>query len=344
MAVEAPRPIKDRDYHFREDSLTPPVFFGHEAERQGIAGIRADTSEGKTIYMNLFDGYATGENGEREDLLHYRHPKRRGAFEYVVSDPKDPSIYGEVLGDNRIESVRLKARALVARFIEENAEVKVTKQSEIEKFKPKVGKLVRRKTNSLAMVGWDHVGTRESDPGRHWHLVAFNISHDKREGKNKAIELYHIDKPKLTRIYRDAMRKGLHELGYKTKREGNEYRIVGTPPEVKALFSRRTNGINDKIAKFEEKTGKELKVEKKKKFSSFDIPEKSPNMPLPERRKGWLSRLTDSQKQSLANVVSKAKKSVTRSRWRSGLQNHLDNIRRQSVDRPIERSRNERER
>lgn len=334
MAIESPQPVKDPHYHYGEASLTPPVFFGNGAERLGIAGMRADTPEGKQVYMNLFEGYTTGNDGERIDVLHYRRKDRRGAFQYVITDPKDPSILREIGGDTRIDGLREKARAAAADYIERNAEVKVTKKSELGKVKPKVGRLVRRKTDNLVMVMWTHGATRDGDPSNHGHLVVFNISHDQKESVKKGIELYHVGTAKVAKVYRDAMKKGLNELGYKTRPKGNEYEIVGVPAEVKAPFSSRTNRINERIEDFEQKKGIKLMPEAKRKFSKFDIPEKQPNITHEERRKGWIARLTTPQFKAIVGVVSKAMAVVRQrildrdfSRWQGDISRHASKLR-----------------
>lgn len=335
MALESPKPVSDPAYHHRESSLTPPVFFGRDAERLGLAGIRADTPEGRQVYMNLFAGYTTAPDGERADRLpKYMHPKRRGAFEMIVSDPKDSSVLGEVAGDTRIEGVRLKARAAVAGYIEKHAEVKVTKKAEAEKCRPKTGRKAWRKTEGLIMVGWDHPATRAGDPNRHWHLVVMNLSHDRQEGIWKGIDLYHVDKAAASKVYRDAMRKGLHELGYKTRAKGSEYEIVGVPAEVKAKFSSRRNGIAGKIEEFEGKTGKSLSKEAKRKFGVYDRPEKGPDMPLADRQKAWRARLSPDQFAAVMGVVRKAYQRVKErvfekslSRWHEGIAQHASKLR-----------------
>src|SRR4051812_27918879 len=114
MAVEAPEAIDDRLYHFGERSNTPPVFFGNEARRLGIEGIRADSEIGKKIYLNLFDGYSSDAEGNRDkDLLSYRLGKRNGAYEIITNDPKEPTLLELVADDARINDVILRARAAV---------------------------------------------------------------------------------------------------------------------------------------------------------------------------------------------------------------------------------------
>ncbi len=338
--------MADAKYFLKETTLTPPVFFGQGAERLGIAGLRIDTKEGHRVYLNLFDGYATDGNGERDAKLpKYMHPERRGAFQIVTNDPKDVSIAGEVAGDTRIESVRLKAREAVARYVEENAQVKVTKKAEIAQSDAKVKgwKRPERKSGNLVMAWFDHAGSREGDPARHGHLVVFNLSEDKKEGIWKAVELRYVDRPTLSKIYRDTMRQGLNELGYKTKRVGNEYEIVGVPAEVKAEFSRRRTSISAKNADYEEFNGKKASPKAKHRAGLYDRPEKPDNMPLEDRRKGWLARMTGAQRSAVASVVSKARHSVKASRWRKGVHNCVAKLRRIGMVRTsdsVDRNRN----
>lgn len=336
MAVESPQAVDDKLYHFREQSITPPVFFGYEARRLGIEGIRADSEIGKKIYLNLFDGYSSDAEGNRDkDLLGYRRGKRNGAYEIITNDPKDPTLLAMVAGDERINNLILRARAAVAKYVEESIEVRVTKKSEIEKdgeeFKPKIGFRPWRKTNSLVMVWWDHPGTRDGDPGRHGHLTILNISHDAKQGTTKSIDFHDYKKAKATEIYRDTMIDGLKQLGYKCEKEGNEYRIAGVQPELRALYSRRSSSINERIAEHERKTGKSLSPASKRKFGYYDRPEKSADMPLADRQRSWIARMTTTQFDGLRAVVSRAKGAVLRSQWHQKARGHIDKLYQQAI-------------
>lgn len=288
----------------------------------------------KATYLNLFAGYTTDENGERDKRLpKYMHPERRGAFEITVNLPKSASVAKELGEDSRIDAVMTKARNAVAMEVQKQARVKVTKKSEIEKSKhkmPKGWKYPERKSENLIWVAHRHANSRSNDLHSHDHLIFFNLSFDKQEKTWKAIELRYVDKPKLSKIYRETMIKGLNELGYKTERVGNEYEVVGVPAEVKAEFSRRHHAIKDIEADFETKKGSPLTSKAKSKLSVIDRPDKPLDVPLVERKRAWQDRISPVQLSGLKGLVSRARSVVRLSKLRQGLQKQLSHIR-QSV-------------
>lgn len=327
MATEQVRPVRDAGYYLQETSLTDPKFEGKGAKLLGIEGISINSDEGRRIYLNLFDGYTTDAEGNRDKKLpKYMHPDRRGAFDLTTNNPKDVSIVNLVGGDARIDAVIIEARKAVSDEVERQARVRVTKKAEIEAAKAKMPKGYRRperRPENLVMVWFDHSSSRLEDAHRHGHLWIANVSFDKQEKTWKALELGHLDQQKIADIYRDSMRKGLHQLGYKTKRVGKEYEITGFPAEVKAIFSQRSADIVEMREDMEARTGKPMSSKAKGKLSVYNRPSKPDDMPLPERRKGWIARLTPVQFKSVAGVVKKARMSVKRGRLRASLANHL---------------------
>jgi conjugative relaxase-like TrwC/TraI family protein len=339
MATEQVRPVRDANYYLQEHSLTEPRFEGKGAKLLGIDGVSLDTDEGRKIYLNLFDGYTTDDQGDRDKKLpKYMHSDRRGAFDLTTNNPKDVSIVNLVGGDRRIDAVILEARKAVSDEVERQARVRVTKKSEVEASKakmPKGWKRPERRPENLVMVWFDHSSSRLEDAHRHGHLWIANVSYDKQEKTWKALELGHLDQQKIADIYRDTMRKGLHQLGYKTEREGKEYRITGFPAEVKGVFSQRGNGIVEMRQEMEARTGKPMSAKAKSKLPVYDRPEKPADKPLPERQKSWRDRLSPGQLKAVFSFVNKAKAVVKSrglgsafSRWQSDISRHASKLRR----------------
>lgn len=351
MAIEQVRPIRNPEYYLEEQSLTPSVWRGEAAKLLGIEGQQVD----RDTYLNLFYGWTTDQDGNRDQRLpKYMHPDRRGAFDLTANDPKSVSIASEVGQDSRIDAVREKAREAVEKEVERQARVRVTKKAEVEASKakmPKGWKRPERRPENLAMFWADHPANRMNDPHRHGHLIVMNLSYDRQEKTWKALELGHLDQQKIADVYRDTMIKGLNQLGYKTKRAGKEYEIVGVPAEVKAEFSRRHTAIKGLESEMEAKVGKPMGSKAKGKLSVYDRPEKPADMPLPERQKGWRARLSPGQLKAITRIVDKAKAVVRErkmftgfARWQADIARHASKLR-SSVITPEtespERSRND---
>jgi conjugative relaxase-like TrwC/TraI family protein len=340
MAVETPRTVGNAEYYLEETPLTEPKWKGEGAKLLGLEGQPLD----RETYLNLFAGYTTDADGNRDKKLpKYMHPERRGAIELTVSLPKDVSIANLVGQDQRIDEVFHKAVQAVADEVERQALVKTTKQEDSEKY---------RRTGNLVYTVFDHSSSRASDPHRHAHLVFMGLSYDRGTWKSielgmigvwqsnleKAGQLLTGEKPKgfavLTDVFNNTMRKGLNELGYKTKADGRSFKIVGFPAEVKGVFSSRNGEIKEREAEWAAKKGQPLTGKAKGKLSVIDRPEKPSDTPLPERRKGWLARLNHGQFKAVASVVKKAKEIVKGrslgsqfAKWQADLTRHASQLR-----------------
>lgn len=311
MAVETARAVRDPEYYLRESSLTEPVFALNGARILGIDG----TWDERT-FLNLYNGYTTGEDGERDKKLpRYMHPDRRGAFELTVNSPKDVSTLNLVGGDGRIDGVMRDTYLAVAKEVERQALVRSNKKTGCQ----------YDHSNNLICNIFDHSSSRLGDPHRHGHLVFENLS---LHGKSwKAIELGYLDYPKLTEITNRTMRQGLNKLGYKTVKDKNSFRVVGFPWDVKVVYSQRNAGIKELEAAFEAKKGKPLTGKAKGKLSLVSRPEKPDDRPLKERVKDWKSRISARQLTSIRSMVSKARHRKRRDGLRGKLSNYLSRAR-----------------
>ncbi|MFO0906819.1 MAG: MobF family relaxase [Isosphaeraceae bacterium] len=331
MAVEFDNPVRDPDYYLREANLVESKFEGKAAAIIGQEWSRE-------AFLNLYHGYTTNDQGERDKKLpRYMHPDRRGAFDITFNLPKCVSITKELGTDSRIGDVLTKARNAAMKEVERQVDVR----------SPFI------KSGNLVWTAFRHAASRAGDPHVHDHVVVFNLSRDPIKRSWKAIELRYIDRERIGEIYRDETIKGLNELGYKTRRVGREFEIVGVPAEVKAMFSSRHQDIDAREKEYEagahefrkkkavEKgmspeaaermPAKRVSAKAKQKLSVYDRPDKSPDMPLEDRRKGWLAQMTDHQRRAVKAVVKKARDTVWErtdlARWKDRIAGYASKLR-----------------
>jgi conjugative relaxase-like TrwC/TraI family protein len=279
----------------------------------------------------------------REQKLTLRLDKDRVmADDWTFNRPKSVSVAKLVGGDTRIDDVETRAEQAAMKLIESQATVKVRKRSELAKSKekhPKGWKYPERETNNLLYIAFRHPSARDGSPHDHTHYLILNLSFDKVERVFKAVNLKHVDRKAASEVYQKEMRKGLNELGYKTRKVGKEYEITGFPAEVKAKFSQRHESIERTRDAMEQKIGKPMGTKAKGKLSLYDRPEKAPDKPLIVRRKEWLGQLTEGQAGRLKGLVARAKSVARTSRWRSGMQRYVDGLRRVATTPKTERNR-----
>ena len=252
---------------------------------------------------------------------------RVGAVDWTFNVDKSVSLAELVAGDTRIAEVRSRAEAAAMDFIESQVRVKVRKASEVSKGKPKTWKFPERFTDNLLYAGFRHATNRDGAAHGHTHYVIWNLSYDKQEGIFKAVDLRRVDRKGANDVYRKELRQGLNELGYKTRKVGQEFEITGFPAEIKSIFSQRHESIKEMERDYEARAGKPMGSKAKGKLSVYNRPEKPNDMPLKDRRIGWLARLSPGQYKAVASVVSRAKLSVGRKRWAAKLKNHVAKLR-----------------
>lgn len=320
--IEFDNVVSRPGYYLEEPSRVELAFQGHGAKLLGVEG---EFSE--AVYYRLFNG----KNPEHDvPLVSRLSANRRGAFEFTFNMPKSPSIVSEIGGDTRIPQVQYEAVCKAMQKVERQVRVRVRKKAHLGESE-KGWKYPERYTGNMVWVAFGHDTSRSGDPHTHIHVVIPNLTYDRVEKQWKAVELRHIDRQGIEREYTDGLVKGLRQLGYRVKREGKEFEIVGVPAEVKAEFSGRNRQIKDLQEGMEKKIDKPMSVKAKAKLSLYHRPEKR-ILDHQARLRSWVSRLTDGQFRGLKSLVSKARATIEQSRWAEGLKRHVAKLRAFGMD------------
>jgi conjugative relaxase-like TrwC/TraI family protein len=349
VGLQPDNKVSDNHYHGKEGSQIPVTFEGNLARELGIQG-----TFDQEISDRLFRGMRPEMVDGKEQKLTLRLDKDRvGAWDWTFNVDKSISTAELVGGDSRILGVRQKAVTAAMDYVEENSRVRVRKGAEVDKPKPKTYKYPARYTDSLLYECHWHTSARDGSPHGHAHVKIYNLSKDPVEDAVKAVELRFVDRKEANGIYNNVLRKGLNELGYKTKSKGESLEIAGFPAEVKVIFSPRHEAIKEMEATFERKAAdyrkekeigkgvspeiaasieaKPLSSKAKSKLSVYNRPEKPTDRPLPERQAGWRARLGPGQLKAVMSMVSRAKLSVKSAKWRSSLKRHASKLRSYSL-------------
>ena len=292
MGISTARPVSDPSYYLREQSLVPTTWDGNASKTLGIYGQEVEAQ----TFLNLHDGYTTRDGQRDVKLPRYIHPDRRGSFDVTVNLPKCVSLM-HANGDSRIVDVLTESMDAVKRELEKQAWTRCPWE----------------RNGNLAMASFVHGGSRANDPHLHGHIVFQNLSLTPKGWK--AIELgRNVDWEQIGKAATDVQVKGLRQCGYRVKRDGNTYEIVGVPAEVKARFSKRHEAIQEREQEYERKKGAPLSPKAKGRLSVQGRPEKSEITPE-ERQAGFASQMSDEERAELNKVHLRSKQHLRSENW-----------------------------
>lgn len=327
MGVEFFNKIPDRSYHLSEPSVPPAVYDGRTARMLGIAGqeVTAET------HLRLLAGL-NPQTGDR--LPGMRNvANRQPGWDITFNQHKGLCVLEHVAGDTRIADIRHRSRDKAMAYIEKLVRVAVRKKSQLGEPGEDAAKFPDRKSDNCLWSAFGHCSTRAGDPSGHDHVVLYNLAWDRVEGQFKGAVTRLIGKKEMQKasdIYHGTQAKLLRKIGYEAKWDGKTFSLGGVPQEIIDEFSQRHHAIKAKEAEFDRRAveagNKPMASKSRQKLGLHDRPEKA-WLPYDERRRGWLSRVSDSQRMGLDRIVAGAKKLLDRDRWRDGLKRHVSRLR-----------------
>lgn len=100
--------------------------------------------------------------------------------------------------------------------------------------------------------------------------------------------------------------------------------VSGLGQELLDDYSTGRKRVKATEARYAEKG---LSKQGKAKVQLFDRPDKLPDMPLPQRRAGWLKAMKPAHYAAVTGLVRRAKGAVALKKWGKGLESHLHKIR-----------------
>lgn len=276
------------------------------------------------MHLRLF----AGQNPHTGDRLPGMRASanRQGGWDITFNQEKWLSTLEHVVGDDRIGEIRHKARDKAMAYLETEIRVAVRKKSQLEGPRIKGWKYPERISGNIVWAAFSHPAGRDGNPHGHDHVVVYNESWDAVEGQWKTAVTRHIDKKameKASEIYHKEQARLLRKIGYDVKREGNRLYLPGFPRDVSETFTERGPAIKDRVKGYEEKAGKPMSSKARQKVGLFHRPEKDATVPLEDRRRGWLGRLSNGQLSGLHGMVDKARAAVSRLKVRQSIQRHL---------------------
>jgi conjugative relaxase-like TrwC/TraI family protein len=252
----AKRHLQYSDY-LDEQNQVKGFWQGKAAERLGLVG---------EVSAEQFERLRESEHPETGEFLRQRKSADRTRadgskqsngvhfYDLTFSAPKSISIMG-VLEDPRL--IEAHGKAVTAAL----SEVEVHASAEDQR---KRQKLVRQ-TGNLAIATYRHDTSRQLDPQVHSHCVVFNVTHDEKTGKWKAIDARGLYERRayLTEVYRNVLAHEVQKLGYEIENRWNSkgtdqsFEIKQVPRDLCKQFSKRSTEKESAIADFISEEGRE---------------------------------------------------------------------------------------
>jgi conjugative relaxase-like TrwC/TraI family protein len=273
------------EYYLGDAQELPSIWGGQAAEGLGLFGQveRAD-----------FDALCENKNPETGGKLTARNRSGRTVgYDFNFHPPKSLSVLYALTGRAELLDAFRSALASTVAEMEEAMQTRVRKR----------GQMTDRVTGNMLYSEHIHLTARPvdgvPDPHMHAHIFCFNATWDFVEGQWKASKIADIyrDAPYYQAVFHAHLAKTLAGMGYPIERKGASWEIAGLDGLL-PKFSRRAAEIERLAAErgITDPTAKDSLGAATRKHKQHDAT-------MGELRRVWFSRLDESDRAALANVV-----------------------------------------
>lgn len=224
------------DDYLIEEGQVEMVWIGRDAERLGLSG-----QVQKDDFRKLCEGRHPVTD---ERLAVIDRQVKRVCYFAQISPPKDVSVAYLVGNDERIGGWWKEAVAETVKEIEMVTETRVRMGGEQNQ---------NRITGSMVAAMVTHEASRALDPQLHTHVCVMNTTYDPVEQRWKSVQPENFYKYQgyFREVCYNKLAGRMMGAGYqiaKAARTTIGFNIVGSPPEVRAMFSKRREEI-ESVAK-----------------------------------------------------------------------------------------------
>jgi conjugative relaxase-like TrwC/TraI family protein len=168
---------------------------------------------------------------------------RRVFYDFTFSPPKSVSIAALIGDDRRIAAAHAEAVKIALTELERFASARVRGG----------GNNADRRTGNIVAALFEHETSRALDPHLHTHCIIFNATHDREEGRWKALQNYEMlgAQKYAENVYYHELARALIGFGYDlTNSARGDFELTGIAPELLDRFSKRHREIDEKTRAF----------------------------------------------------------------------------------------------
>lgn len=221
-----------------------------EGHCQGRLCAAVGLTEGAAITDAAFERVAANRHALTDEQLTERMAAgRRAGYDAVLNAPKSVSIQAFVGGDDRL----VVAHETAVREV----------LHELESFaRHQTGRGLNKRhvaSGGIVAAVFRHGESRALDPHLHSHAFIFNVTASEA-GRLMALESSAIfeNTRYLTEVYRNALAREVHLLGYAIERRDHGFELAGVSSDLLERFSKRAQQRDAAIKLREAELGREL--------------------------------------------------------------------------------------
>lgn len=257
--------LATEDY-YQNGGEPPGQWLGQGCQGLGLAGqVQAEA------YRRLFSGFDPAEGSPL--VQNAGADNRRAGWDFCFSAPKSVSTVwsqGDQATRQQIQAAQQKAVAAALAHLENYA---VARRGH--------GGAEAERCNIVA-AAYEHSTSRAQDPQLHTHLLIANVVQrpDGTFGTLEPREMY-AHKMAAGAIFRAQLSREMQQLGFAVERDGDSFRICGSPKSLEKEFSKRREAIEKVLAE------KGLNSAKAAEIAALDTREKKGLRPRSELFEEW---------------------------------------------------------
>lgn len=229
-------------YYTQKDNY---YVIGSLDERWQGKGAAALGLDGKAVDKATFTALLNGKLPDGSDLSRQQDGvnKHRPGYDLTFSAPKSVSVMAMMGGDKRLIEAHNQAVTVAVRQVETLAATRVMTD----------GKSETVMTDNLIVAKFNHDTNRNQEPQLHTHAIVLNATRNGERwqslgtdtvGKTGFIENIYANQIAFGRIYREALKEQVQQLGYETEVVGKHglWEMKGVPVEA---FSTRSQELRE---------------------------------------------------------------------------------------------------
>ncbi len=190
-------------------------------------------------YHRIFAGYHP-ETGEKLVQSAGSENHRRG-WDFSFSAPKSVSTIWSQSDPVQRSAIQAAQDRAVQAALKHLESVAITRRGK--------GGAEAERPAGLVAASYEHSTSRAQDPQLHTHLLISNLC-ARNDGTFGTLETKEMFSHKMAAgaIFRAQLAAELQALGYKIERDGDSFRIAGSPRELEKEFSKRREEIEKSLA------------------------------------------------------------------------------------------------
>jgi conjugative relaxase-like TrwC/TraI family protein len=272
-------------------------------DRQELAGIWGGTActmlglkQGDEVKKAAFDLFCENRHPLTGEKLTVRQKtERTTGYDINVHCSKSVSLLYAMTSDPAILEAFRWAVGQTMRSMEARMRTRVRKG----------GQCFDRLVANMGWATFVHLTARPilgmPDPHLHAHAFCFNAVFDPTESRWKAGQFREIkqEAPRFQALFRSLLARRLADVGYPIEWQGQDFEIAGFSPALLKKFSRRTAMIEaeaDRRGIVSDRLKDQLGAQTREK--------KQNDATMPELREVWRRRMTDDERQMIAQAVA----------------------------------------